>query len=254
MRRLLFILFVAVFVKSHCQTPVYVLTATSEIYKVTLSNCTASLIIKNQFGGVDIALTPSRRLWVVIGTQIHEVDTVTGAYSNLSASIPSISAPPGMVALNDSVLMVEYNAKLFKFNTTGALNAPMTSTLVGNLGYLSNGDLTWYDNDLYMSSSNTLVRIKLNNNFSSIISVTPLRPVESNWGISNWGLGSVPFPGEPNAFIGTDDRSIIKICHIDGSSGMLCPNIVPDAIYGLATSAASKSYAECVRWQLYFRT
>lgn len=233
MKKFLLLLATGLSFSSFCQRTVYACT-TSGIYKVKISTCTATLLT-NMSALMDIAVTPDGRLWALTSTGayqsiISEVDTVSGAGGN-SFFFSNLFQPNSLVALNNTELLVNSGADLVKVN-----NVSGADTLIGNTGYSFSGDMSWYDNDLYISTSGgILVKLRLNAANDSIQTITPINfaPAYSS---SNWGLGAYTssVSNSPNYLIGSHSKNIVKICPLDATYQTLCPNIVSDLIYGIA--------------------
>lgn len=206
-------------------------TTTSKFWSVDLNNCTYQAIggpITTTFS--DIAVTGDGRLWAVCGFNLYQVDTLTGAYT-LAAVTPPIIGSNGLVELNDSMLLMSAGTDLYKVNVTSG-----AATLIGSTGYGSAGDLTWYDNDLYLTAANgILVRIQLNSTFSAITSSTAVNTISNPIPLC---LGAITAPGIPNMIIGFSGTNAYRICPFDASYQLLCSSLIPlgpgEEIFGAA--------------------
>lgn len=162
----------------------------------------------------DIAFTEDGRLWGIASGNLYQIDTLnadTTWVGNFGLSCVSL------VGLNDSVLLTESGQKLYGIRTANA-----TAYLIGHIGYQAAGDLTWYDNDLYMVTSvGKIVRIELNPQATAVTGVS----VIGNAIPTCEGAVTLPFVGQYNSLLGFYGPNLIKICHTDGSYEMLCPNV-----------------------------
>ena len=206
------------------QQPIYVTIAGGDLYTISLSNCSRRFIGATGQGFGDIAVTPNGRLWGIVSSEIYEIDTATAEATLIGLTpVGAVS----LVALNDTILFAEYETQLFAIN-----NITAEATLIGTIGYQADGDLTWYDDDLYLATSaGQIVRIVMDATYSEIISVTV---IENSIPVCEGSI-TAAFPGEYNAIVGFNGPDAIKICPIDGSYEMLCPNVneggTPGAAY-----------------------
>lgn len=228
MKKLILGIFISITFNAFAQQQIYATTYNLELYSFNLTNCT------RQFKGytglfLDIAFTPNGKLWGINGSQLYQIDTATAKHTFVgSIPIPAVS----LVEYNDTILLAEYNMKLYSINI---LNAKTSE--IGLIGYSADGDLTWYDDDLYMvTSQGQIVKIELDVPKLKIINVTKI----NNSTPKCEGAITASFTGEYNSIIGFNYENIIKICHLDGTSQMLCPNINPGNITGGASIRLAK--------------
>jgi len=163
------------------QQRVFVYDSNDAIYELNLNNCSSRFICKSDSAGfTDIAITSDGRFWG-IGTKLNPdhtgmtgvffVDTTSGLCTFINGTQNFESA--SLAALNDSILLLDGGDSLYELN----VNNGYTFT-VGNIGNQSFGDLCWLGNDLYMTSADNLrngllIKIVLNNNYTSVISAIP---------------------------------------------------------------------------------
>ena len=208
------------------QQPIFVTIAGGDLYSLDLTNCSSRFVGSTGFGFGDIAFTPDGRLWGIVSGQLYQIDTST-ANVTLIGSSPYIGV--SMVALNDSIMLVELGTKLY-----GVKNTDASSYYIDSIGYGACGDLTWYDNDLYMTTCNRLIKIVLNGTNTAILSSTPVNLI-SNPIPGCEGVATASFVGDYNSIIGFSSQDAYKICQIDGTYQLLCPTIVPNGIPGGAS-------------------
>lgn len=206
--------------------PIFVTISGGNLYSLNLSTCSSRFVGPTGHGFGDIAFTPDGKLWGIEGGILYKIDT-TNANTTMIGTTGTQAV--SLVALNNTILLAEYGQNLYGINTINA-----TSYLIGHLGYTASGDLTWYDNDLYMTASNLLIKIVSNSSFSSISSVTKVNSDGNNIPTCE-GAVTAPFIGFDNSIIGFSGGNAYKICQIDGSSQLLCASIVPAGIPGAAT-------------------
>ncbi len=209
----------------YAQHPIFVTIAGGDLYELDIYNCTSRFIgsTNTQFG--DIAFTPDGRLWGFVGNSLYNVDTAT-ADTTLIGDISQSCV--SLVALNDSTLLFEFNEELYGLSTNDA-----STYFIGNIGYQASGDLIWYDDDLYMTSGQDLIKIVLNSTNSAVVSAGPVNG--SGITIPDCeGLVAASFKNEDNKLVGFSATDAIKICPIDASNSVICPNIMPGGVPGAA--------------------
>jgi len=232
------------------QQPIFATIAGGDLYSFNLTNCTRHFIGSTGQGFGDIAFTPDGRLWGIVTGDIYHIDTTTANATLIGFSgIQAVS----LVGLNDSIVLAEYGMKLYGINVNNA-----SSYYIDTIGYQASGDLTWYDNDLYMVTSGSLViKMVLNSTNTALVSVTPINSL-SNPIPGCEGAATASFMGDYNSIIGFNGADIIKICQIDGSYQMLCPSLniggtpgaasirlptqVPQPVFCSTTSIAELNY------------
>jgi len=214
--------------QSFCQQPIFVNTNKGDLYSLNLTNCSSSLIGSTGHVFGDIAFTSDGQLWGIEGGYIYKIDR-SNAVSTL-IGYTGLNYINSLVSLNDATLLtVDRENNLYSISIYDA-----STHLLGNIGYGSSGDLTWYDNDLFMTSDSLLIKIVFNNNFTEILSSSPVNKgvllIPPDYGF--YGAVTAPFKNSSNLLIGFSGRDAYKICQIDGTFQLLCSGIVPDIIYG----------------------
>src|SRR5262249_20796009 len=157
---------------------------------------------------------PDGQLWGIAGGNLYHIDT-----ANANATLVGNTGIGGvsLVALNDTTLLIEGNSILYGINVNTA-----SSYYIDTIGYSASGDLTWYDDDLFMVTSGVqIIKIVLNNTYSSIVSVTPIGSAVPTCE----GAVTASFIGNYNSIVGFNGSNLIKICQLDGSYQMLCPSL-----------------------------
>lgn len=214
---------IAINLQAFGQQPVFVTTANGDLYSLNLINCSSRLVGSTGHGFADIAFTSNGKLWGIEGGNLFKIDT-SDAVSTLIGftGLQGVS----LVSLNDTTLLDEYEKNLYSINTGNA-----STHLLGIIGYQASGDLTWYDNDLFMTAGDLLIKIVFNNTFTDILSASP---VNKNGVIipTCEGAVTVSSKNSSNILIGFSGKDVYKICQLDGTSQLLCSGIVPDGIPG----------------------
>lgn len=214
MKRTLTGLFLTITLNSFSQQPIFATISGGDLYSFDITNCTRHFIGSTGQGFGDIAFTPDGQLWGIVGGQLYHIDTATANATLIgNTGIGAVS----LVGLNDTTLLAEFDMKLYSINT---LN--VTSSYIDTIGFQAAGDLTWYDDDLYMvTSAGQIIRMVLNVTNTTLVSVTPIGSSVPTCE----GAVTASFIGNYNSIVGFNGPDLIKICQIDGSNQMLCPNL-----------------------------
>jgi hypothetical protein len=203
-----------IFFQFFSQQPIFVTDGNSNLYSVNLFNCSSKLIGLTR-GFYDIAFSRDGKLWGIDG-DLYLVDTLTGAATLIGESIGTHSV--SLVGLNDSILLSEVNDSLYGINVRSA-----QSYNIGFIGYSSCGDLSWYNNNLYMSSNRgQLIKIVLNNTFTQIISATALNNISDACFL---GLITTQYNETQNLIGFTGQGNVDNISAIDGTYELICSTL-----------------------------
>lgn len=211
MKKIFTLILLLTSLKVFSQQPIFATISGGDLYSFDLTNCTRRFIGSTGQGFGDIAFTTDGRLWGIINGQLYQIDTTT---ANATHTGVIGFESNNLVALNDSILLTESGQKLYGINTNN-----LSSYYIDTIGYGANGDLTWYDDDLYMITP--LIKIVLNSSNTAIVSVTPISLTVPTCE----GAVTASFVGDYNSIIGFNGPNLIKVCQIDGSYQTLCPNL-----------------------------
>ena len=122
--------------------------------------------------------------------------------------------------MNDTTLLCEFGKKLFGINTRTA-----DSFYIDTIGHQADGDMTWYDKDLYMvTSGGLLIKMVFNNTYTAFTSVTAINS-NTNYISGCEGATTAIIQNDYNSIIGFNGPNVLKICQLDGSYQTLCPNL-----------------------------
>lgn len=214
MKNLLTGLFMVLAFNSFGQPTIFATIAGGDLYSFDLTNCTRQLIGSTGQGFGDIAFTPNGQLWGIVGGQLFQIDPSTANATLIGhTGIGAVS----LVGLDDETLLAEYDKKLHGINTSDA-----SSFYIDIIGYQAAGDLTWYDDDLYMvTGGDQIIKMVLNSSYTAILSITPIGSAVPTCE----GAVTASFEDEYNSIVGFNGHNLIKICQIDGSTQMLCPDL-----------------------------
>lgn len=222
---LLFFLFFYAW-NSLAQNSIYVLSnSPNDLYVVDLENCSRTFIgnTNQQFG--DIAFTEDGRLWGITGGFLYEINPQTAVSDSVGFTNTNAVS---LVGWNDSILLAESNFSLYAINVNTAL-----ASYIDTIGYQASGDLTWYDNDLYIVTGFPgIIKMVLNPSLSGLQAVTPINALDLP---TCEGAVTANFDNDFNAVVGFNGENVIKICRLDGSYEMLCPNLNPGGTPGAAS-------------------
>ncbi len=200
--------------KSFGQEAIFATIAGGDLYSFDVENCTRTFIGSTGHGFGDIAFTPNGELWGIISGDLYQIDTATANATLIgSTGIGAVS----LVGLDDTTLLAESGLSLYGINTnTGS------SFYIDTIGFQASGDLTWYDENLYLvTSAGQIIEMTLDNSVSSILSIAP---IGSNIPTCE-GAVTASFTEDFNSIVGFNGPNLIKICQIDGSHQLLCPSL-----------------------------
>lgn len=225
-RSLIVILFISTLSSTRAQSDHFFATVSGgDLYKVHLQTCSTTFVGSTGYGFGDIAMTPSGDLYGIVGGEIYHIDT-----TNASVTYIGQSTAPGiaMVALNNNTLLVEYAQELYAVSTIDA-----STTFVGTIGYSALGDLTDFFGDLYMSSGGQLIRITSEDNFASILSVTPVGTFDPNMPTCE-GLATAMIVDGQSSIVGFSYPDLFCFSAFDGSYVPICQPPLPGGVPGAA--------------------
>jgi len=157
-----------------------------ELLKLDAINCDTMFIGIDSIGLGDIAITPDRRLYGIGGGYLYEIDTLNAqltVVSHLNQTI--LSGINALVADSAGNLLTVAHDSLYQINRfTGQ------SVGLGYIGYNTAGDLTFYNDTLYLVSSNLqLVKVILHPTVSALLIGTMNAP--NIYGINTICINSV---------------------------------------------------------------
>ncbi|HLP50351.1 MAG TPA: T9SS type A sorting domain-containing protein [Chitinophagales bacterium] len=203
------------------QQPIFATISGGDLYSFDLGKCKRNFIGVTGYGFGDIAFTPNGRLWGIEGGMLYNIDT-SNANSTLigNTEIGAVT----LLGLNDTTLLAEFGNNLYSINVNTA-----ASTYIDTIGYSAAGDLVWYDNDLYLVTP--LVKITMNSTYTDILSVTLINDTVPTCE----GAVTASFTGDFNSIVGFNGDNAIKICQLDGSHQVLCPELNPGGTPGAAS-------------------
>jgi len=226
MKKHLTIIFLVISMKGFSQQPIFATGSSGQIYSVDLTNCSSHIIgTGHQYG--DIALTSDGRLWGIDNGNLYQIDTTNASYTLIGNYGTGGVGGVSIVSLDDSTLLTESGMNLY-----GVRISNLSTYLIGYIGYQAAGDLTWYDDDLYMATSaGLIIKMVLDSTYSTILSVTPI----GNAIPTCEGAITAPFIGDYNSIIGFNGPNVIKICQLDGTYQTLCPALLTFGTGGAAS-------------------
>lgn len=239
LKQLLILLIVLTYFKGYSQQPIFVNTGFG-LYSLDLNNCSSRYIGYAGLGSGDIAFTPNGQLWGIgENGDLYKIDTSNGTSFFIGKTgFKGVS----LEGLNDSTLLLEFDKKLY-----GIRNKDATNYYIDSIGYSASGDLTWYDNTLYMTAGSKLVKILLNSSNSAILSVSLIKNTIPNC----FGATNVDFSDSFNSIVGfSAGLAVYKICPIDGAYFQICPNIVKYGFDGGASIRLPVQQPEPTKCQL----
>lgn len=144
-----------------------------EIIEFNNHTCSArSLGVYEVFG--DIAITPNGTIYGIID-RLYRLDTISQISVEISPVLISNIGGLGLLALDNNTLLFDKRDSLFLYDLT-----TNSESLLGVVGYETNGDFTMFEGFIYMiSNNNELIKIELNSSNNAIQSITNLGVLET---------------------------------------------------------------------------
>lgn len=162
-------LFVLLTISLHAQD-IFLSTLNGLLYSLDLSDCSYQQIGAMPVSSTDISFHPNGNLYCVTSTgQLYEINPLTGASTFLHMFEPAASQL--YTALTISAEGIFYvcglEGDLWRYDLVSD-----TGTFLGDVGFGAEGDLTFYDGELYMASENdNIVRVDIQVPSNSVIAV-----------------------------------------------------------------------------------
>ncbi len=232
------------FAKAQSVNTSYLCLANGDIVLADLGNCTSTIVASHSTSFFDIAQGDTdETLYGIRNDELFEINVVTGIVTSLG--IVNVIGFTGNFRVDSLVkestgtlLGVHTNSPggLFRFDI-----ASMTATFLGNTGFPSAGDLTYFDNDLYLiADGNRLVIIDVTNPSNS----NSVGTIPASSGFNNvFGVVTIitanPCAIDPTFELiasGGNDTRFVNINTAQTTAN--CPNLVNSDIFGAAEVAS----------------
>ncbi|MES2799435.1 MAG: gliding motility-associated C-terminal domain-containing protein [Bacteroidota bacterium] len=144
-----------------------------EIIEFNNQTCSSrSLGLYQVFG--DIAVSSDGTIYG-INDRIYRIDTISQISVAISPGLISNIGGLGLLALDNNTLLYDKSDSLFLYDLTTNIES-----LLGVVGYGTNGDFTMFDGSIYMvSNNNELIKIELNSSNNAIQSITNIGILET---------------------------------------------------------------------------
>jgi hypothetical protein len=190
--------------------------AGSKLFSVDAENCIADFKGSSTYFS-DIAFTTDGRLWGInqYGS-IYKIDTLNADTTFMFKTDLYSSSLEG---LNESNLLAISGESLYKIDLISG------NTLnLGYIGYTPSGDMTWYDDYLYLNAS-SLMRIHLD---TLSLKVNEVKKVgwHSYKGLDGYGLAVDKFIDSTKVMLVFDKYDMYAVCQIDGSTRLKCTKLI----------------------------
>jgi len=149
---------------------IFLSTLDHRLYQLDLDDCSYQQVGNVPQGSTDICFHPNSYLYSVSGNgRLFQVNIATGAGTLVHTFENSASQLYTSLAAdaNGVFYTCGLNGRLYSYNL-----ATNTGAYLGNVGYAAEGDLTFFNGQLYMAASgDDIVRVDLNNPANSTIAV-----------------------------------------------------------------------------------
>ncbi|MGQ0827608.1 MAG: gliding motility-associated C-terminal domain-containing protein [Bacteroidota bacterium] len=213
----------------------------------------------------DIALCPNGMMYGTNGSNLYSINKTTAAITLIGAM--GVSNLTALVCDKNNQLWTAsgVNNQLYKVNSSTG-----TATPTGNMGFNSAGDLTFYNDTLYMASANNvLVRVNATTPNQSASVGTMFVPAGcvvgglctqpacsgqtttngvcsctscNTGGVNVFGVVTIQkgnCQSNQITLLATADKTIYTVNPYTASMSTLCANVVPSTIYGAASTFES---------------
>lgn len=132
-----------------------------------------SLGVFNVFG--DIAVTQNGSIYGIVD-RIYRIDTISQISVAISPVLISNIGGLGLLAIDNNTLIYDKDDSLFLYDLT-----TNSESLLGVVGYGTNGDSTMFEGFIYMiSNNNELIKIELTSSNNAIQSITNIGVLGTN--------------------------------------------------------------------------
>ncbi len=149
---------------------IFLSTLDHRLFQLDLDDCSYQQVGNVPQGSTDICFHPNSYLYSVSGNgRLFQVNIATGAGTLVHTFENSASQLYTSLAADASGVFYTcgLNGRLYSYNL-----ATNTGAYLGNVGYAAEGDLTFYNGQLYMAASgDDIVRVDINNPANSTIAV-----------------------------------------------------------------------------------
>lgn len=222
------------------QSYIYLILSNQELVLADIENCsTTSIGICNRYIA-DIAICPNGNMYGTNGDSLYQISTIDASITPVGKCGTSLGLNSLVCDKNNTLYSVSGYAPLgtlYQISATTGL-----AINLGNTGFPSAGDLTFWDNTLFLTGQgNKLVKVDvLNPPNSQLVGV-----------ITNTAavFGAVTVEKESCAnnqkrMIANAGFDILELDTTDASTVLLCDDIVSSYIFG-ATSKAESNTLDC---------
>ncbi|MBI2968985.1 MAG: PKD domain-containing protein [Bacteroidetes bacterium] len=215
------------------QSIVFLAMNNGDIIKADIENCTSTIIGNTGMGFLDIAICPDGKMYGKADS-LYSIDTSNASITSIGPN--NVDGNSLTCDKNGQLLAVDGNTDLYYISTVNA-----QSTFIGKTNYFSAGDLTFYNDTLYLAAiGDTLVRIILTP--FTVIPVGGMLTVGGGvYGIvtvknSDCTKGSIKM-------LAFQNKSVWEVSPYTAITTPLCMNVTSDVIYGAASLGETQSYS-----------
>jgi len=209
----------------------YACTHNQQLLKININTCDTFFIGLTPWHIFDIAITPDNRLYGITNSTLVEINTNTAALTIITSSLGCSSN--ALVSDNAGNLLTVDSDSLYQINRfTGQVSC------LGYYGrYASAGDLTFYNDTLYLSAKdNKLVKIILQPPISSQL-------IGTMQATNIYGINTICNNNNTETMIASGGdfgvSSLYIVNPVNASLTLLCDSIVHALIYGAASQKES---------------
>jgi gliding motility-associated-like protein len=205
------------------------------VAKCDIFNCTYQIIGNVEIPLADIALTPNGKLYGTPGQSLLLIDTSDASTILIGWIMNEYNYINALVAIDDQYLlgMGGLSDTLWRISVNDA-----SKTMIGKIGYNSDGDLTFYKGLLYLSGNNgDLISIKISDDYNHVLSVQNIghmtTPSNRIYGVLT--IGNVNCNYDSLRMIAFEDATVYEVDPTDAHVTLLCDTFMPLAGWGGAS-------------------
>ncbi|GJM35272.1 MAG: hypothetical protein DHS20C18_42730 [Saprospiraceae bacterium] len=228
-QRLNFVVFLTFLTLSLHAQDIFLSTLNGQLYSLNLDDCSTQLIGSMPVSSTDISFHPNGNLYAVTGSgRLYEIDVAAGT----SSLVHIFEASAGQLY---TALTISADGTFYACGLAGELwsydLATNTGQFLGNVGYGAEGDLTFFDGELYMAATgDNIVLVDINNPANSTVVINDNVPGRI-FGVVSYAASCE----EVQTFALTDNAANIYLIDFENASlSLYCQ--IPLAISGGAST------------------
>lgn len=217
----------------------YLCLSNGDIVLADLSSCSSNVVASFSTSMLDISQGDTDdTLYGIKNEDLYRIDLITGNFTLLGQlnviGFTGNFRVTSLVRESAGLLLgvnQSSNGELFRINVTA-----LTATKLGNTGYESAGDLTYFNGALYLSGEgDELVLVDVQNPpNSSFVGSLASTGIDNIFGVVTIIIADPCAASPTYALVATGSRTTSFVNPLNGNTTPNCTNFVSDPIYGAA--------------------